>query len=126
MDDGFIRKVERDMKTSHLVFGIAGLAVLSLAVVALATAPVQACGSCGCGKDVKAPANPPTTQPADGKVVNARCPIMGSKLDREKVPASLTRTYKGQKVGFCCGGCPKKWDALTDEQRDAKLKAAME
>jgi hypothetical protein len=37
------------------------------------------------------------------------------------VPATLTREFKGQKVAFCCGGCPAAWDKLTDEQRRAKL-----
>jgi hypothetical protein len=48
---------------------------------------------------------------------------MGSAIDPAKVPDSLTRDYKGQKVGFCCGACPPAWDKLTPEQKDAKLKA---
>jgi ribosome-associated protein YbcJ (S4-like RNA binding protein) len=62
--------------------------------------------------------------PAAG-VVNVRCPIMGSAIDPAKVPESLIRQYKGQKVGFCCPACPQAWDNLTDEQKDAKLSAAM-
>ena len=69
------------------------------------------------------PASQPTSAPSTAKVVNARCPIMGSAIDRANVPDSLTREYKGQKVGFCCGGCPAAWDNLTPEQKDAKLKA---
>ena len=57
-------------------------------------------------------------------IANARCPIMGSKIDASKVPAKLTRMYKGSKVAFCCGGCPAAWDALTDAEKQAKLKAA--
>ncbi len=52
---------------------------------------------------------------------NTRCPIMGSKLNWTKVTTSLTREYKGKKVGFCCAGCPKQWDKLSDAQKDAKL-----
>jgi predicted metal-binding membrane protein len=63
--------------------------------------------------------------PKDQKVVNARCPIMGTKLDVEKVPAELTRMHKGQKVGFCCEGCPVAWDKLTDAEKDKKLQEAM-
>ena len=48
--------------------------------------------------------------------VNARCPIMGGKPT-----AALTRDYNGQKVGFCCDGCPSKWDKLTAAEKDAKL-----
>ena len=56
-------------------------------------------------------------------VVNTKCPIMGNTINPAKVPASLTRDYKDQKVGFCCGMCPGQWDKMTDAQKDAKLKA---
>lgn len=58
------------------------------------------------------------------KIVNARCPMMGSTLKPEKVTEKLTREFKGRKVGFCCGGCPTAWDSLSDEQKEAKLKNA--
>lgn len=58
---------------------------------------------------------------ASVKVVNAQCPIMGTVLAKDKVPADLTREYKGQTVGFCCGGCPEAWDKLTDADKAAKL-----
>ena len=53
--------------------------------------------------------------------VNARCPIMGTPIDAANVPASLVREHKGEKVALCCGGCPEAWDALSDEEKDAKL-----
>lgn len=62
---------------------------------------------------------------APAGVVNKRCPIMGSVLDPAKVPQELTRVWKGQKVGFCCAGCPAAWDRLSDAEKDAKLKAAL-
>lgn len=52
---------------------------------------------------------------------NSRCPIMGSPIQRDKVDAGLTRDFKGQKVAFCCAGCPVAWDKLTDGQKEAKL-----
>jgi hypothetical protein len=55
------------------------------------------------------------------KFVNDRCPILGSPIDPDKVPANLIRDYKGQKVAFCCAGCPAEWDKLTDAQKQAKL-----
>lgn len=55
--------------------------------------------------------------------VNAKCPIMGGKIDPEHTPAELTREFHGRKVGFCCAGCPKVWDKLTDAQKQAKLDA---
>jgi len=52
---------------------------------------------------------------------NNRCPIMGSPIKPEKVATNLIRDYKGQKVAFCCAGCPSMWDKLTDAQKQAKL-----
>lgn len=60
----------------------------------------------------------------EGAVVNDRCPIMGTELDKDDVPGKLTRTFKGKTVGFCCAGCPAKWDKLSDEQKQKKLDAA--
>ena len=54
---------------------------------------------------------------------NNRCPIMGSPINTKKVTKSLTRDYKGQKVAFCCGGCPSVWDKLTDVEKESKLVA---
>ena len=62
--------------------------------------------------------------PAEAPFVNARCPIMGSPIQPDKVPAALVREYKGQKVAFCCGGCPVAWEKLSDAEKDAKLAAA--
>lgn len=57
--------------------------------------------------------------------VNGICPMMGNPVDKAKVPVSLTRDFGGQKVGFCCGGCPGSWDKLTDAEKTAKLATAM-
>jgi len=62
---------------------------------------------------------------ASAKVVNTKCPIEGGAVDPNKVPDSLTREFKGQKVGFCCAMCPPKWDNLSDAEKEAKLKAVM-
>ena len=56
-----------------------------------------------------------------GKIVNARCPIMGTKLNPSKIPPSLTRTYNGKKIGFCCASCPSAWDQLSAQQKQEKL-----
>ena len=55
---------------------------------------------------------------------NTVCPIMGSKIDPSNVPASLIRDFKGQKVAFCCAGCPAQWDKLTNTQKNAQLMKA--
>lgn len=66
---------------------------------------------------------------AIGKLVrprfaNDRCPIMGSTINPDKVSKDLIRDYKGQKVAFCCQGCPAQWDKLSDSQKAAKLAKA--
>jgi hypothetical protein len=66
-----------------------------------------------------------SASPATVAVVNARCPITGEKIDPAKVPADLVTTYKGQKIGFCCGMCPPAWDKLSDADKDRKLADAM-
>jgi hypothetical protein len=56
------------------------------------------------------------------RFLNGRCPIMGTKISADKVPAELTRVYGQGKVAFCCGGCPAQWDRLTAAQKAAQLK----
>jgi len=56
--------------------------------------------------------------------VNARCPIMGTPINPDKVSESLKRQYKGQKVAFCCAGCPRRWDKLSDADKQTKLEKA--
>lgn len=53
--------------------------------------------------------------------VNAKCPIMGSPINPDKVAKNLIREYKGQEIAFCCGGCPASWDKLSNAAKDAKL-----
>ncbi|MHC4926191.1 MAG: hypothetical protein ACYTER_02480 [Planctomycetota bacterium] len=55
------------------------------------------------------------------KFVNTKCPIMGSPINPAKVPGNLIREYKGEKVAFCCGGCPAMWDKLSDKEKESKL-----
>ncbi len=62
-----------------------------------------------------------TMKDAEPKLANVRCPIMGSTIDPAKASSKLTRMYKGQKVAFCCAGCPAAWDKLTDADKQAKL-----
>jgi hypothetical protein len=53
--------------------------------------------------------------------INTACPIMGTPIDPDKVPSHLSREFRGQKVAFCCPGCPAQWDKLSDSQKQAKL-----
>jgi hypothetical protein len=95
---------------------VAGVALVAMALLGLAwaNAPSHRTGS-GTGSG-------PETHIV---YANTACPIMGSAIDPAKVTEALTRTYKGQKIAFCCNGCPALWDKLDDAQKDAKLKAAL-
>jgi hypothetical protein len=99
--------------------GIAALMLLGIAAVVIGQATRPA--------DTKPSTTTQATQTTqEGKIVNVRCPILeGSTVDPNKTPESLTRMFKGQKVGFCCAGCVAAWDKLTDAERQAKLDAAM-
>ncbi len=55
---------------------------------------------------------------------NSLCPILRAPIEPDKVTEDLIREYKGQKVAFCCKGCPAKWDKLTDAEKDSKLAKA--
>jgi hypothetical protein len=55
------------------------------------------------------------------KIVNTRCPIMGSPVKVDKVAKNLIRDYKGQQIAFCCAGCPSAWDKLSDDEKTVKL-----
>jgi len=63
--------------------------------------------------------------PPKRAVRNVRCPIMGSEIDPNNVPEELVRLWQGQRIGFCCAGCPEAWEKLSDTEKQAKLKAAM-
>lgn len=60
------------------------------------------------------------------KFINSRCPILRMPIDAASVPANLTRDYRGQKVAFCCEGCPAAWDKLPDAEKTTKLRAVIE
>ena len=95
---------------------LAGLVSLGVIGVALLVG--------GCGKCEQADTTKSDDAAAAGGVVNTVCPMMGTTIDPAKVPENLTRKWKGQTVGFCCGGCPADWDKLSDEAKDMKLKEA--
>jgi hypothetical protein len=55
-------------------------------------------------------------------VVNDTCPVMP---EHAVDPEGPTAEYHGTKIGFCCAGCPEKWDAMTDAEKEAYIKAEM-
>jgi hypothetical protein len=63
----------------------------------------------------------------DGKrIINAKCPMIGGKVDMDKTSEKMTRMYKGIKIGFCCAGCPEAWDKLSDKEKSGRLSKLME
>ena len=52
--------------------------------------------------------------------VNAKCPIMGGKAKD-----TVTTTWNGKTVGFCCPPCIKKWNDLSEAEKAKKLAASM-
>jgi hypothetical protein len=41
------------------------------------------------------------------------------------VDPAVTTQWRGQTVGFCCSGCPKQWEKMSDAQKDAALAKAI-
>lgn len=62
-------------------------------------------------------ASPHAKAPAAG--MNAKCPMTGEAIEAD----SPTVDFQGHKVAFCCDKCIKKWDAMSDSEKQAKLAA---
>jgi hypothetical protein len=63
-----------------------------------------------------------SVKPGTVTSVNAMCVIMPEDpVD----PATASRDFNGQKIGFCCPGCIGKWDKMSDTQKSAALATAM-
>ncbi|MBE0536069.1 MAG: hypothetical protein IH624_10405 [Phycisphaerae bacterium] len=97
--------------------------VKKITIVALCLGALVIISSGGCKERQPAAAGDAAVAAA-ATFANIKCPIMGSPIVPDKVPANLIREYKGQKIGFCCAGCPQKWDALWEQDKVAKLAAA--
>jgi len=48
-------------------------------------------------------------------VINETCPMTGDPIDESVAAAE----YNGQKIGFCCPGCPEQWAAMSDAEKQA-------
>ncbi|MBL9032654.1 MAG: hypothetical protein JNM80_13240 [Phycisphaerae bacterium] len=102
------------MKLSTIALGLTlGGSVLLFAGCAKEKA---CCGTCGTSEK--------GARSASVATINTMCPIGGDEFDNKAHSAALTRTYKGQKIGFCCEGCVKKFDGKSDADKDAVLTAA--
>lgn len=105
---------------------------VTLGVAALSLAMLSGCaGNKECCKDSAAMSGP-KTEPAKNAaanmtVINTMCPIGGDDFEHKTDhPASLTRSVAGQNIGFCCDGCVKKFDSMSDDKKAAILTAAKE
>lgn len=83
----------------------------------IALAAILACGAAGFSSGCS---SQPTTNATNMAVVNSHCPIQPD----DPINPSVTTTWKGQKVAFCCPGCIDEWDAKTDDQKAAAISKA--
>jgi hypothetical protein len=97
--------------------------MLRTITVVSAVAAVLALGACASNSKTQAEneAVCKAVKPGTVTSVNSYCVIM---LD-DPVDPTVVRDFKGQTVGFCCSGCLKKWDAMSDAQKDAAIKVAV-
>ena len=89
----------------------------------LAFALMTACSLLGGVKITAASTSSDTVaEAADEKPqpVNTKCPIMGGNAKD-----TVTTTWNGKTVGFCCPPCIKKWNDLSEAEKAKKLAASM-
>lgn len=57
---------------------------------------------------------------ATAKADNKNCPIMGHPVAED----GGSSTWNGKTIGYCCEGCKPKFEALSDDEKAAKLAKA--
>lgn len=80
--------------------------------VLLCALTLGACASTD-GEDQTASDQATVATDAAAGPINTNCPIMGGEVD----PDGTTVDVNGHAVGFCCGGCDKKFNAWSDEEK---------
>ncbi len=91
------------------------MSIRSLLAASVALAVLSACST------THNEANCPDPKPGTIVSVNDYCAIM----PEDPVDPTITREWNGQKIGFCCQGCLKDWDAMTDVQKSDAVKTAV-
>lgn len=86
---------------AHLTRGCAGAATLVAALLVTGCSSPEKAGSSG-------------DEPAMA-MLNDQCPIMGKEVDED----SLSLSYGGHRIGFCCPGCVNRWEEMSAIDRDA-------
>ncbi len=88
----------------------------------LAGATLAIAGMTGCQStqhDTAVAANQATNQYEGGSSTLAAAPSSTCVFSGK--PAKTFAQYNGQKIGFCCNDCKAKWQALSDDEKAAKL-----
>ena len=86
-------------------------AVLRSALIALSLTALA-----GCKTGENCSPTPASGYKAMG-IVNGHCPMMPD----EGVNGTTIVMHGNQKVGMCCQGCVKKWNALSDADKAGRL-----
>jgi hypothetical protein len=84
---------------------------------ALAALVLAAAGIAGCASEKKADAGGPGAVTV--AATNTKCPYTGKPVNK-----SVTSTYKGQSIGFCCAGCQGRFDKASDADKAAMCSKA--
>jgi hypothetical protein len=87
---------------------------------AWAAALILTLAAAGCASK----SQPAAAEDAAVTTINSVCPIAGDEFDSTNVDPSHMRAWKGQKIGFCCSNCYKKFDKMTDTEKDQVLARA--
>lgn len=101
------------MQRTNRAAMMAGAVVVALAGLAGCQQAPKADAAGGGGTEAKV---------AAGKPVNAKCAIM----HESRVNPNITAEWKGQTVGFCCGGCKGKWARLSEAEKAEELAESMQ
>ncbi|MBX3376849.1 MAG: hypothetical protein KF678_07585 [Phycisphaeraceae bacterium] len=81
----------------------------------------------GCASNKGACCDSSAAAKSDGNVavVNTMCPIGADDFETKQRPPELARNYKGTSIGFCCEGCVKSFDKMSEEKKAEVAKAAL-
>jgi hypothetical protein len=93
---------------------------LTLTAAVLAAMTLSACSS---SKTAQAEDESMCREVKPGTVttVNHYCVVM----PEDPVDPQIVREFNGQRVGFCCPGCTRKWDTMTDAQKSKAIRVAV-
>lgn len=96
-------------------------------LLALSFLPLAVLASC-CTAESAEDCNAPADAMATGgtAVVNEYCMVNHEDTVKGGMAhAVLVADFQGQKVGFCCPGCVKKWASMSDAEKKKSYAEAM-